>query len=80
MSKMAKHNFKIGDKVKLKDPNSWENIGDSIGEVMGLIPPYIRVGWGGSQKWMRNYPHRPGEIEYVIRKGEQLLFSFMKGG
>ena len=74
---MVKHNFKVGDRVKLTNPCEWENIGDSIGIIIRLTSPYIWVDWGGVQAWKRNYPHLPEEIECVLRKGEQLMFSFM---
>lgn len=80
MGKIAKHNFKIGDRVKLKYAHDWENIGDIIGVIIRFTAPYIRVDWGGEQKWKRDYPHLPKEIEHTIKVGEQLLFSFMKGG
>lgn len=77
MGKIAKHNFKIGDKVKLKYPQDW-SMGDSIGTIIKFIPPYIRVDWKGSDYYRKNYPHLVREIEHTIKVGEQLLFSFMQ--
>ena len=68
------HNFKIGDKVKLKEPELW-GIG-GIGTVMSF-DTYIRVTWSEGGNSAYNFPHLAREIECVVKIGEQLLFQFM---
>jgi len=65
---MNKHNFKIGDKVKVFQPNHWRQ-GDKIGKVVCLCPPYIRVSWEG----YRGTLYAPSEIYKAYVKGEQLM-------
>jgi len=72
---MSEHNFKKGDKVKLRKPKCW-SMGDSVGEVVGFDPPFIRVTWKG-KVYQEDYPHLVREIEYVMKVGEQLTFGFM---
>lgn len=76
---MTKHSFKIGDTVKLKGFYCGISSNDA-GKVVG-IGGYINVLWGGSLLERlgqgRCYPHRPDEIELVVKIGEQLQFSFM---
>ena len=78
---MIKHNFKIGDKVKLK--GSFCGIsGNDTGKVVKVkVGGYIRVLWGGDlgRKLGKGdlYPHTPHEIEHIVKVGEQLLFNFM---
>ena len=78
---MKKHNFKIGDRVKLKGSYCGVS-GNDIGEVID-VSTYIKVLWsgylgrclGGTSKI---YPHRAREIEHTAAVGEQLLFDFME--
>lgn len=76
---MTKHDFKIGDKVKLKDSNQW-GFGrhNPIGIIVGF-DRYIRVTWESEYTIgiHKNFPHFPNEIERIRRVGEQLLFNFM---
>ena len=74
---MKKHNFKVGDKVKLKDPRDW-SMGDKVGIIVRFTAPYIQVDWEGIDEWKKNYPHLPKEIEHIVKVGEQLMFSFME--
>lgn len=76
MGRMAKHNFKIGNKVKLKTPGDW-NMGDRVGIIVRFTAPYIRVDWAGKEAWVKGYPHLPKEIKDIVKVGEQLMFSFM---
>ena len=75
---MVKHNFKIGGKVKQTNPQNW-NMNNPMGVVIAFDRYYIRVLWEGT-KWnnSKGYPHLPREIECVVKKGEQLMFSFME--
>lgn len=43
---MNKHNFKIGDRVKLKGGTYCGISGDDVGKVIDLHT-YIKVSWGG---------------------------------
>lgn len=74
---MDKESFKIGDKVKLKEPKDWGCIG-GIGTVM-YFDNYIRVTWEKGEWAGENFPHFAREIEHTVRIGEQLLFKFMEG-
>ncbi len=79
MSKIAKYNFKVGDTVKLK--GSYCGIsGNDTGKVVE-VRRYVCVLWDGYLLTRlgrgRAYPHKPQEIEYAARVGEQLMFSFM---
>lgn len=72
---MREHNFKIGDKVKLKDPESFPYLGTKVLIIIGFDGKYVQVKDG---RWQDGYfPLYPEEIEHVSRKGEQLTFSFM---
>jgi hypothetical protein len=75
---MEKHNFKIGDKVKLKD---WVRF-SCKGKVLIVVKEaeddfsrYIHVTYEGV--WGSYFPLLPDEIEPAIKVGEQLMFSFM---
>ena len=71
--------FKIGDKVRLKGSHYCGISGNDTGKVVS-ITCYIEVMWGGRLgSRLGTYPHRPEEIEHVVKVGEQLLFNFMKG-
>jgi len=69
----TKHNFRIGDKVKQKNPQDWD-MNNPVGAVIAFDRCYIRVLWEGT-KWNndKGYPHLPREIERVVKVGEQLL-------
>lgn len=74
---MDGHNFRIGDKVRLRNPKSFLHIGTRILTIVDVDcgDIYIPVWYEG----IRNtyFPLKPSEIEYVSRKGQQLLFKFM---
>lgn len=76
---MDKKSFKIGDKVKLKPtyirvfPQTIE-----VGKVVGFDEGYILVSYSGCC-YKEGFPYESNEIEHVVKVGEQLLFSFMKG-
>ena len=46
---MKKHNFKIGDKVKLKNPRSF-SLGTEILTIIRFEEGFIKVTWGGKKK------------------------------
>lgn len=71
---MKKHNFKIGDKVQLKNPKSFSLSIETL-TIIRLEYKYIKVIWGGVKE--REFPLYPDEIEPAVRVGEQLQFSFM---
>lgn len=76
---MNKHNFKIGDKVKLKPP--WRfSCGGKVLTVVDIDCgyKYIPVRWEGMKGVC--FPLLPDEIEPVIKVGEQLTFEFMQQG
>ena len=79
---MIKHNFKIGDRVRLKNGSYCGIYSKDTGKVVG-IKRYIEVLWGESlgKRLCSNtaYPHKPNEIEHAAKVGEQLLFNFMEG-
>ena len=73
---MNEHNFKIGDKVRLKDHVNFK----CKGKVLTIVDldcgyKYIPVKWEG-MRWAY-FPLLPSEIEHLVKVGEQLLFSFM---
>lgn len=71
---MDKHNFKVGDKVKLKGGFYCGMSENDIGVVVAFTAPYIRVDYNIEGKyWFNNYPHLPKEIERVVNVGEQLM-------
>lgn len=72
---MDKKSFKIGDKVRLKNPESFL-LSTEILTIIRFEEKFIKVIWGGRKE--REFPLYPDEIEYVSRKGEQLMFSFME--
>ena len=73
---MDRKGFKIGDKVKLKNPKQW-SVGGA-GLIVGF-DGYIRVSWEkGSINVKSNFPHLVKEIEHVVKVGEQLMFAFMR--
>ena len=79
MGKMANHNFKIGDRVRLKGSHYCGISSNDTGKVVS-ITCYIGVMWGGKLgSLLGTYPHKPEEIEHAVKVGEQLLFQFMKG-
>ena len=72
---MNEHSFKVGDKVKVKNPKEW-CMNTRIGTIVGF-DTYIRVTYDGGDALWNKYPHLACEIEKVPIKGQQLLFSFM---
>ncbi len=73
---MNKHSFKIGDKVRLKNPKSF-SLGTETLTIVCFDQKFIKVIWGGMKE--REFPLYPDEIEKVNVIGQQLLFSFMEG-
>ena len=69
---MDKHNFKIGDKVKLCSPKYWRQ-GNDIGVIV-CVSYYIRVS---HKRDKQGTLYLPSEIYKVITKGQQLEFAFM---
>ena len=74
---MIKHSFKIGDKVKLKNPKNL-SLGTQTLTIVRFHGKFIKVTWGELKE--REFPLYPREIECVLRKGEQLQFAFMQTG
>lgn len=74
---MIKHDFKIGDNVKLTPdyihifPQTTE-----IGKVVGFDDDYILVSYNGCC-YKKGFPYVSKEIECVVKIGEQLMFEFM---
>ena len=74
---MVKHSFKIGDKVKLKDPKQFVFGRKILTIVEGNCgDKYIPVIFEGMEV-SGYFPLYPHEIEKVNVIGQQLLFSFM---
>ena len=74
---MIKHNFKIGDKVKLKNPKPFPHLGTRVLIILGSDDKFVFVeDKHGSSGY---FPLYPKEIDHVVKVGEQLLFQFMKG-
>lgn len=73
---MEKHNFKVGDKVRLKDPKQFR-LGTKTLTIIdyGCGNLYLPVWYEGMK--YNYFPVKPFEIEHISRKGEQLTFSFM---
>ena len=88
---MNEHNFKIGDKVKVSKTSRWtQRIGDTLGVVVSMQGSSICVKWETSgcilcgiknecNMQIQEWHHSPSDIYKINVKGEQLLFSFMKG-
>ena len=72
---MIKHNFKIGDKVTLKNPGSF-SLGIETLTIIRFEQNFIKVIWGGVKE--REFPLYPCEIKHIVKVGQQLLFSFME--
>lgn len=66
--------FKVGDKVRLKNPKSF-SLGSETLTIICFDGKFIKVIWGGQKE--REFPLYSDEIEPVLRVGEQLLFEFM---
>lgn len=74
---MSNHNFKIGDKVKLKsDYIHLFPQRTKVGKVIGFDGIFVLVAYSGVH-YKDGFPYRPKEIEFTVRVGEQLLFDFM---
>ncbi len=72
---MAKESFKVGDKVKLRDPMSRIQR-NNIGTVKKLLSPEeVIVEWRENGRVITSF-YSPEEIKHVCQKGEQLLFDF----
>lgn len=79
---MTKENFKVGDKVELRDPMSRIQ-GNNIGTVRKLLPrkflpPGVIVNWRGVNGGVNTSFYLQEEIKHAPQKDEQLLFDFMK--
>lgn len=76
---MNNSNFKVGDKVRLRNPKQF-SLGTRILTIIDsdcggkFIPVWYKGIKGG---WY--FPLKPCEIELVNEKGKQLLFDFMRG-
>ena len=77
---MAEENFKIGDKVKLKNPDSWgRGQGNIIWIVEKMSPGHLyvcRVN-GELEETCIVRIVRIEEMKHLYEKGQQLLFLFM---
>ena len=78
---MDKHDFKVGDKVKLTPfyAKQFPSVG---AQTLTIIKAdcgdkYIPV-WHKDMQWSY-FPVKSCEIEHVVKAGQQLLFSFMEG-
>lgn len=69
--------FKVGDRVRLKNPRTF-SLGSETLTIIGFDKQFIKIIWGGKKD--RQFPLYPDEIEYIVKVGEQLTFSFMKRG
>lgn len=74
---MIKHNFKLGDKVKLKEgvhsPLTCEG---KILTIIAFVDNYIFVTYPGIS--YDYFPLYSDEIEHIkTKKGKQLMFQFM---
>lgn len=74
---MDKKGFKIGDRVKLKEGYFFGCRGKTL-TVTAFENGYVYVIWDGINA--EYFPLYPDEIESAVKVGEQLLFSFMRGG
>lgn len=77
---MKPHRFKVGDKVRLRSEFiSHFKMGTGVGVVVGYdnFESYILVTYGKTDMG-REFPFYPKEIEHVSKKGQQLVFPFMK--
>jgi len=74
--------LKIGDKIRItKSPYSWIRGGEGV--IVEVRPPnreyhYKVYLYIKEEKGSFYYPVKDGEIEKIIPKGQQLLFSFME--
>ena len=69
---LVEHNFKIGDKVKLKPFCSFSFEGKTL-TITGFNDPYVCVKYEGMDENYPYFPLLPDEIEKVSIKGEQLM-------
>ena len=74
---MDKKGFKVGDKVRLKDPKSF-SLGIETLTIVRFEQKFIKVAWGKAKNG--EFPLYPNEIEFVVKVGEQLQFAFMRTG
>ena len=77
---MDKKSFKKGDKVKLKNPRQFKcgtKVLTVIKEAGKDNNKFIHVIYEGIT-W-EYFPLYSDEVKYAISKGQQLIFSFMKG-
>ena len=72
---MDNHNFKIGDRVRLKDPRPFPHLGTRVLTIIEIEDKFINVE--DKQVDCGYFPLYPIEIERAIKVGQQLLFDFM---
>jgi len=74
---MKKHNFKVGDKVRLKNPKQF-SCGAKICTVVDVDcgSAFVPVRYDGVKSIY--FPLLPNEIKYVTEVGGQYMFSFME--
>ena len=75
---MDKGNFKIGDKVRLKNPKTFPHLGTKVLTITEADcgDKFIPVNYDG-MRVSGYFPLYPFEIEHLVKVGEQLLFAFM---
>lgn len=75
---MVEKGFKIGDKVKLKNPASF-SCGDKVLTIIKEAGKdnnkFIYVTYEGES--CKYFPLYPDEVELAVKVGEQLTFAFM---
>ena len=71
---MDKKGFKVGDRVKLKNPRDFSHLGSMILTIMEFDSKFVLVNWGCAE----TFPLYPNEIAHAVRVGEQLMFAFMR--
>lgn len=71
---MVKAKFKVGDKVKLNGTRSFYCLGNNPLTIDHFEEEFIMVEYGRRDA----FPLLASEIEYAVKVGQQLLFSFMK--
>ncbi len=69
--------FKVGQKVMLKDNAGMNAIVGSIAIIYNIDKEFLYVMWTTLQR-QNNGAYSPFHFEPVIKKNQQLLFSFME--
>lgn len=73
---MPKPKFKVGDKVKLKNPTIFK-LGYKVCTIIAFTNDFIDVIYDGIG-WPGYFPLKSCEIEKVNEVGKQLVFPFME--